>query len=147
MGVVLGLMFLHERGIASQLRDNRIEVPLAEGAPPASYGQLVRALANGHEDVRQAVLFLTDLHECANSSGATELRVRELIRDRLQAHLVEWVREALPLPELLAPVRALFEQLARVNSGKARDLVIQAVRCADFRTSPELRAFSVSLRL
>lgn len=147
MGVVLGLMFLHERGIASQLHDNRIEVPLADGAPPASCGQFVRALANGDEDVRQAVLFLADLHECVNSSGATEPQVRQLLRDRLQAHLVEWVREALPAPELLAPVRALFEQLALVDGGKARDLVVQVVRCAEFRTNPELRAFEVSLRL
>jgi hypothetical protein len=147
MGVVLGLMFLHERGIASQLRDNRMELPRAEGAPPASCGQFVRALANGADDVRQAVLFLGDLHECVNSPWATEARMRQLFRDRMQAHLVEWVREALPVPEMLAPVRTLFEQLARTHQRNVRDLIVQVLSTADFKTNSELSAFAVSLRL
>jgi len=146
-GVLIALMFLHERGIANQLREDRAEFPLGEGAPPASCGQFVRALANGEDEVYQAVRFLGDLHECVNAQSATEALVRKHFREQLQAHLLEWIREALPVPELAAAVRSLVEQLSRTHHGKMRDLVMQLVSGSEFRRSPELKAFAASLRL
>ncbi|HET7460763.1 MAG TPA: hypothetical protein VFJ82_05930 [Longimicrobium sp.] len=146
-GVLIALMFLHERGIANQLREDRTEFPLGEGAPPASCGQFVRALANGEDDVYQAVRFLGDVHESVNARSATEAVMRQHFRERLQAHLLEWIREAVPAPELAAPMRSLVEQLSRTHSGKMRDLVMQLLNGPEFKRDRELREFEASLRL
>lgn len=147
MGVLVALMFLHERGIANQLREERTEFPLGEGVPPAGCGQFVRALGNGDEDVLQAVRFLADLYDSVTSPWATEALVRRHFRDQLQAHLLEWAREGVRIPELAEPVRALFEQLARTHRGDLREMIGQMVATGDFARKPELRRFAASLRL
>lgn len=146
-GVLVALMFMHESGIANQLRGERTEFPRGEGLPPVSCGQFVRALANGDEDVRQAVRFLGDLYDCVTWPWAAETLVRRHFRERLQAHLLEWVREALAIPELAAPVRTLVEQLARTHEGKMREMISQLVNGGEFRRKPEMKAFAASLQL
>lgn len=147
MGVLVALMFLHERGIANQLRDDRTEFPQGEGIPPATCGQFVRALGNGDGDVRQAAQFLSALHECVTSPWAAEALVRMHFRDRLKAHLLEWVREALPVPELTAPVRSLIEQLSRTHRGNMHGMIHQLVNGGEFRRDRDLKVFADSLRL
>ena len=147
MGVLVALMFLHEHGIADQLREDRTELPRSDGIPPASCGQFVRVLGNGEEDVMQAVRFLGDLYDCVTSPWATEALVRRHFRDRLQAHLLEWVQEALRVPELVEPVRSLFEQLAHTHQGNMREMIVQMVTTGEFARKPDLKRFAMSLSL
>ncbi|MFL5386149.1 MAG: hypothetical protein ACJ8GN_26840 [Longimicrobiaceae bacterium] len=146
-GVLVALMFMNERGIANQLREDRTEFPRGEGMPPVACGQFVRALANGEEDVHQAVRFLGDLYESVKWPWAAEALVRRHFRERLEEHLLEWVEEALPLPELAGPVRTLVEQLSRTHQGKLHEVVVHRVNSGEFRRTPELREFRASLRL
>jgi hypothetical protein len=146
-GVLLALMFMHERGIANQLREDRVEFPRGEGLAPATCGQFVRALAGGDEDVYQAARFLGELYDSVTSPWAAEALVRRHFREQLQAHLLEWVRESLPVAELAAPVRGFVEQLARTHQGALRDLIVSLARGGEFRRNPELQAFAASLRL
>jgi hypothetical protein len=147
MGVLVALMFLHERGLAAQLRDDRAEFPQGEGFPPAACGQFVRALANDEEDVHQAVGFLGAMYQSVMAQGATEGLVRRLVRERLQAHLLEWIRDAVPVPELAAPVRALVEQLAHTQGRGMHELVVHLVRGDEFRRTLALRDFAATLRI
>ena len=144
MGVLVALMFLHERGVAAELRDDRAELPGGEGG---TCGQMVLALSNGEEDVRQAARFIGDLYDSVTAPWATEAAVRRHVRGSLEAHLQEWVREALPVPELAASMRQLLEHLARTHDGKLRELVVQLVTRGDFTRNPEMAAFAATLRL
>jgi hypothetical protein len=146
-GVLVALMFLHERGIANQLREDRVEIPQGEGVPPVTCGQFVRALAGGEEDVRQAVRFLGDLYDSVTSPWAAETLVRRHVRERLQAHLLDWVQEALPVPDLATPVRTLIEQLSRTHDGRIHDIVLQLVSGGEFKRKPELKSFAATLQL
>ncbi|HEX6751039.1 MAG TPA: hypothetical protein VF092_27365 [Longimicrobium sp.] len=147
MGVLIALMFLHERGIANQLRDDRVELPRGDALPPVSCGQFVRALANGDEDVHQAVRFLGDLYESVTTPWAAEGLVRRHFRDQLQGHLLEWVQDALPVSELAEPMRRMVEQLSRTHEGKMREMIVQLLNGAEFRRRHELRSFAASLQV
>jgi hypothetical protein len=147
MGVLVALMFLRERGIADHLREERTEFRQSDGSPPVSCGQFVRALGNGEEDVRQAVRFLGDLYDCVTSPWSTEALVRHHFSTRLQAHLREWVLEALCIPELVEPARRLVEQLAHTHRGMMRKMVVRMVTTGDFTRKSELKRFAASLNL
>lgn len=146
-GVLVALMFMHERGIANQLRDNRGEIPQGDGLPPAACGQFVRALASGEEDVLQAVRFLGDLYDSVTSPWAAEALVRRHFRERLQACLLEWVEEGLTAPELERPVRGLLEQLSRTHQRKLHEIIVHLLNSGEFLRNPELRTFAASLQL
>jgi hypothetical protein len=146
-GVLVALMFMHEQGIANQLRDDRVEFPQGHGLPPAACGQFVRALAGGEEDVFQAARFLGDLYGSVTSPWAAEALVRRHFREQLRVHLLGWVRESLPVPELAASVRGLVEQLARTHRGALRDLIVTLVNSGEFIRKPDLQAFAASLEL
>jgi hypothetical protein len=147
MGVLVALMFMHERGLANQLREDRTEFPRGDGVPTTTCGQFVRAMANGEEDVLQAARFLGDLYDSITSPWAAEALVRRHFRERLQAHLLEWAQEAVSVPELLPPVRSLFEQLSRTHERRLEDLIFHLVNGSEFARTPELRSFAASLRL
>jgi hypothetical protein len=146
-GVLVALMFMHERGIANQLREDAVEFSQGEGLPPATCGQFVRALAGGEEDVFQAARFLGELYDSVTSPWAAEALVRRHFREQLKVHLLGWVREALPVPELAAAVRAFVEQLARTHRGALRDVIVSLVSGGEFVRKPDMQEFAASLQL
>ena len=147
MGVLLSLLFLHEGGIATQLGTQRVVVPGEEGAPAAECGQFVFALSNGDSSVRQAVRFFGDLHQRVMEPWVAAELMRREFRDRLKALLVEWVREAAPIPALARPMRAFVEHLAATHDRSLRSIVLQALRTEAVLRDETLRAFATTLRV
>jgi hypothetical protein len=145
-GVVVALMLLQERGIADQLEQWGVETGSAAGV--ATCSPLLLSLAAGEAEVRQTAHFLGDLYESLLTPFAASARLRRDCVESLQGRLVDWVRDALPVPEHAAGMRSLFEALLRTHDGVLRDPLLNLL------ASPELtgddrgmRAFAASVRV
>jgi len=147
VGVVVALMFLPERGIAGQLKESRAEIGSAPGGS-AACNPLVLRLAEGEAEVRQTARFLGDLFESLLTPFAASAHLRRYCVESLQAHLVDWVRDALPVPEHAAAMRSLLEALLRTHDGVLRDPLLGLLEGPGFTgDDPGMRAFAASVRV
>lgn len=146
MGGVVALMFLPERGIADQLKVSRVETGSAAGA--GSCTPLVEWLAEGEAAVRQAARFLGDLFESLLTPFAASAQLQRDCVESLHGHLVDWVRDALPVPEHVAAMRGLFEALLRTHDGVLRDPLLNLLARPEFTGDDHgMRAFAASVRV
>lgn len=147
-GVLVALMFLHENGIANALRDSKAEVGTVEGRAMLC-NPLVSALAAGDDEVRQAARFLGDLYESLSTPHLVDSKLLRYGRDSLQAHLLDWARDALQVPEYAASMRSLFHAVAQTHDGILRPVVVQLLERHAFRDADDhrLRAFAASIQL
>jgi hypothetical protein len=147
-GVVVALMFLNERGIADQLEQSRVEIGSAAGGPEASCNPLVACLAEGEAEVRQTARFLGELYESLKTPFAASSHLQRYCVESLQAHLLDWVRDALPVPEHAAAMRSLFESLSRTHDGILRDPLVSLLAGPELTGDDRgLRAFAASVRV
>ena len=147
-GVVVALMFLDPRGIAEQLKESRVEVGTAAGGAGASCNPLVACLAEGEAEVRQTSRFLGEMYESMRTPFAASPHLQRYCLESLQAHLVDWVREALPVPEHAAAMGRLFEALARTHDGVLRDPLLNLLARPEFTGDDRgMRAFAASVRV
>ena len=149
MGVLVALMFLHENGIAGTLNTRRVEVGTAAGGPATLCNALVAALAGGEDEVRLAAGFIGDLFDALSTPHLAAAKLLHHARDSLRALLLDWVREAAPVPAYADAIRRLLVALARTHDGKLRPDVEHVVRSRDLAdaTDPTLRAFAASVPL
>ncbi|HEX8694429.1 MAG TPA: hypothetical protein VF746_18550 [Longimicrobium sp.] len=147
-GVVVALMFLDSRGIAEQLKESRVETGAAAGGAAASCNPLVACLAEGEAEVRQTSRFLGELYESLRTPFAASPHLQRYCLESLQAHLADWVRDALPVPEHAAAMRSLFEALARTHEGVLRDPLLNLLARPEFTGDDRgMRAFAASVRV
>lgn len=147
-GVVVALMFLHERGIADQLERWPVETGAAGGGPGASCNPLVLSLAEGEAEVRQTARFLGEMYESLRTPFAASPQLQRYCLESLQAHLADWVRDALPVPEHAAAMRSLFEALARTHDGILREALVSLLSKPEFTGDDRgMRAFAASVRV
>jgi len=147
-GVVVALMFLDQRGIAEQLKESRVEVGAAAGGPAASCNPLVACLAEGEAEVRQTARFLGEMYESLRTPFAASPNLQRYCVESLQGHLVDWVREALPVPEHAAAMRGLFEALLGTHEGILRDPLLNLLAKPAFSGDDRaMRAFAASVRV
>ena len=145
-GVVVALVFLPERGIADQLKESRVEVGSAAGGPAAACNPLVLSLAEGEAEVRQTSRFLGELYESLLTPFAASAHLQRYCVESLQAHLADWVRDALPVPEHAEAMRCLFEALIRTDDGMVRDPLLSLLDSPVFTGSDSaMRAFAASV--
>ncbi len=146
-GVVVALMFLHERGIADQLAQQGVESGAGTGGAAASCNPLVARLAEGEAEVRQTSRFLGEMYESLQTPFAASPHLQRYCLASLQAHLAEWVRDALPVPEHAAGMRSLFEALLRTHNGVLRDLLLGLLQGPVFTGDDHaMRAFAGAVR-
>jgi hypothetical protein len=148
-GVLVALMFLHENGIANVLKASKVEVGTAGDGPPTVCNPLVTWVAAGPNEVRQTAGFLGELYQSVTIPHGVDARLQRYCRESLQGHLLDWVRDALPVPEYAASMRSLFEVLALTHEGILRDPLNQLLGRREFTDpgEPRLRAFAASIRL
>lgn len=148
-GTLLALMFLHENGIAAALKDYRVEVGGGDDGPSAACNPLVAAVAAGADEVRQTARFLGDLYESLSTPHLMNADLLRYCRESLQGHLLDWVRDALQVPEYAASMRGLLEALAQTHEGILRDPVVQLLGRREFSDpgEPKLRAFAATVRI
>lgn len=144
-GAVVALLFLEEDGIADRLGawsggSN------AEGAAP-SRNLLVEALLEGDDAVRLTARFLGEVGEALRTPFAADSALQETAMQNLQAHLADWARGALPVPEHAAAVGALFHALASTHDGILREPLAALLAGPEFAGDPRMRAFAASVRL
>ncbi|HEV3052407.1 MAG TPA: hypothetical protein VGX50_18995 [Longimicrobium sp.] len=147
-GVLIALMFLHENGIANALNASRVEVSTAADGPPAVCNPLVMWVAAGNDEVRQTARFLGELYESLMTPHGVDARLQNYCRDSLQGHLLDWVRDAAPLPEYAAAMRSLFQAMAATHDGVLRLPLDQLLARREFNNpeEPALRAFAAGLQ-
>ncbi|HSU17498.1 hypothetical protein [Longimicrobium sp.] len=147
-GVVVALMFLHERGIADQLKEPPVDTAPVEGGPGASCNPLVASLVEGEAEVRQTARFLGEMYESLRTPFAASPHLQRYCLESLQAHLVDWVRDALPVPEHADAMRGLFESLASTHDGVLRDPLLSLLAGPEFTGDDRgMRAFAASVRV
>jgi hypothetical protein len=145
-GVLVALMFLLERGVADRLKDAKLEIGAA-GQAAVACNPLVLSLAEGDDAVRQTARFLGDLYESLTTPFVVASSFKRYCLESLQAHLLDWVRDALPVPEHVAALKSLFESMARTHDGILRELLLQLVEAPEFQPDDKMRAFAMSVRL
>jgi hypothetical protein len=142
-GAVVALMFLKPRGIAEQLKESPAEVGTTAPCNP-----LVACLAKGETEVRQTSRFLGEMYESLRTPFATSPHLQRYCLESLQAHLADWVRDALPVPEHAAAMRSLFEALARTHDGVLREPLLSLLAGPEFSGGDRaMRAFAASVRV
>lgn len=148
-GVLIGLMFLHESGIANALKASKVEVGTATDGPSLLCNPLVAAAAAGEEEVRQTARFLGDMYENLATPHMADAKLLRFCRDSLQRHLLDWVRDALPVAEYAASMRSLLLALAQTHEGRLRAPLVQLLARREFRDpdEPRLREFAASVQL
>lgn len=146
-GVLVALMFLHDNGIANTLKASKVEVDT--GGSQAACNPLVMWVAAGNDEVRQTARFLGELYGSLTMAHGVDARMQRTCRESLQGHLLDWVRDAVALPDYAAPMRSLFEALAVTHDGIFRDPLAQLLSRREFNDSaePRLRTFAASVRL
>ncbi len=146
--VVVTLMFLNERGISDQLKKPGVGAGSAESIPGVPCNPLLASLAEGEAEVRQTARFLGEMYESLRTPFAASSHLQRYCVESLQAHLAEWVRDALPVPEHTAAMRDLFEVLASTHDGVMRDLLLTLLDTPAFTgVDRGMRAFAASVRL
>lgn len=147
MGMLLALMFLHENGIASELAGYRVEAGSANEGQASSCNPLLAAIAAGKSEARDMAGFLGDLYESLTTPNRMDAKLLEYCRDSLQEHLLDWIRDALPVPEYTAAIRNLLEALTRTNEGVLRDPLAHLFARREFNDPdmPKLRTFAASV--
>ncbi|HEX8673352.1 MAG TPA: hypothetical protein VF710_15765 [Longimicrobium sp.] len=144
---VLALMLLHERGIADQLKQSRGESGAAAAGAGAGCAPLASWLAESEAGVRQTASFLGDLFESLLEPFAASAQLQRFCVESLQAHLADWVRDALPVPEHAAAMRGLFKTLLGTHDGVLHDPLLALLEGPEFTGDDHaMRAFAASLR-
>jgi hypothetical protein len=147
-GVVVALMFLHERGIADQLKQSPVETGSVVGGRGPACNPLVASLVEGEAEVRQTARFLGEMYESLRTPFATSPHLQRYCLESLQAHLVDWVRDTLPVPEHAEAMRSLFESLASTHDGVLRDPLLSLLAGPEFTGDDRgMRAFAASVRV
>jgi hypothetical protein len=142
-GAVAALMLLHEGGIADGLKQSGS----AAAGPPAGCRPLAAWLADGEAEVRQTSRFLGELFESLLTPFAASAQLQRYCVESLQAHLADWVRDALPAPEHAAAMRALFEALLHTHDGVLRDPLLTLLDGPRFTDGDHaMRRFAASVR-
>lgn len=142
-GAVAALMLLHEGGIADQLKQSGS----AAGGPPAGCRPLAAWLAEGEDEVRRTSRFLGDLFEGLLTPFAASAQLQRYCVESLQAHLGDWVCDALPVPEHAAAMRTLFEALLHTHDGVLRDPLLTLLDSPRFTGGDHaMRVFAASVR-
>jgi hypothetical protein len=146
-GVLIALMFLHDNGIANALKSSKVEVDT--GDSQGACNPLVMWVAAGNDEVRQTARFLGELYGSLTMAHGVDARMQRTCRESLQGHLLDWVRDAVSLPNYAAPMRSLFESLAATHDGIFRDPLAQLLARGEFNDSaePRLRNFAASIQL
>jgi hypothetical protein len=148
MGGVVALMFLLERGIADQLKPSGEAGGSTGGGAAPACSPLATWLAEGEGEVRQTARFLGDLYESLLTPFAASAHLQRYCVASLQGHLVDWVRDALPVPEHAAAMRSLFEALLRTHDGILRDPMLNLLARPEFTGDDRgMRAFAASVRV
>ncbi|HEX6910726.1 MAG TPA: hypothetical protein VF142_10025 [Longimicrobium sp.] len=147
-GVLIALMFLHENGIANELKDFRVEVGAAGDGPANGLDPIVAAVGTGDEAVRQTARFVGDLYESLSTPHLVDAKLLRYCRDSLQDHLLGWVRDAVPVPEYATSMQALFAAMARTHDGILREPLVQLLSRREFSdpNEPRLHAFAAAVQ-
>lgn len=144
-GVLVALMFLQENGIADDLR--KAKVTAGEGLPGVSCNPLVVWMGEGEDEVRQVARFLGDIFESLSTRFMVARGLQRFCAASLEAHLTDWVRDALPVPGYAAAMRTLIQTLAPLNDGMLREPLMALLRKPSFRDDPRMRTFAASVSL
>jgi hypothetical protein len=143
----MGLLFLHERGIAATLAAGR-ECAADDGSGAAAGDPILSSLAAGGDELRHMAGFLGDIYESFSTPHLVDARLLGYCRDSLQDHLLGWIREAIPVPAHAAALRSLFHAMARTHEGVLREPMEKLFTRGEFfdPAEPKLRTFAASLR-
>jgi hypothetical protein len=146
MGVLLALVFCHEKGIARELESGGTPA-LAGGEGPAG-NLLLEAMAAGEDEVRQTAHLLGDLYESLLTPFSVDVTLQRYVRESLVDALARWADAAVAVPEQSDAMQRLFDVLARTHDGILREPLAQLLAGHRF-TEPgsELQAFAATVRV
>ncbi|HEX6042481.1 hypothetical protein [Longimicrobium sp.] len=148
MGVLVALMFLHDRGIARRLKQSRVDVGAGMDGARVSCNPLVLWIAAGEDEVKETAAFLGAIYKSLKTPFAVDVRLHRSFEESLQGHLLDWVRDALPVPEYVESMRMLFRALVQTHGGVLRPPLDDLLSRREFRQADDyrLREFAASVQ-
>jgi|CXWL01.1.fsa_nt_gi energy-coupling factor transporter ATP-binding protein EcfA2 len=143
IGVLIGLLFVQEGGLAASLSEHEGESD-SDSLDAAS--PLVLSLASHEEAVRQLVAFLADLHEHVSISFILPAASQRYFLESLSEHLRVFIKDAIR-NDAYFPVAAKFlVLLSTIRGGQLADFTHQLLSSRVFVDDPKMRDLAAAVR-